>query len=211
MKATLLSLLALFVAGPAFAQPAPCDAHGMGDDGYPWSTASGDDEPFVQAVADVGDLATAEFGTLDSDSDGVDDRDDNCVCRANANQYDVDGDGIGNACDGDFNQNGAFGSDDYAELQSCFGLSVAQYPSCGEHDMNGDGTVGSADFSLWKVVGLGGRVGPSCCQIHPDDHVYNDCPDYDDAGDGACIRFAVGDEHPCFEEGNSAYKLGDCE
>ena len=37
----------------------------------------------------------------DADGDGIKDRNDNCVRTANPTQVDTDGDGIGNACDGD--------------------------------------------------------------------------------------------------------------
>ena len=37
----------------------------------------------------------------DHDNDGVADRNDNCVRTPNANQFDLDVDGVGNACDGD--------------------------------------------------------------------------------------------------------------
>lgn len=46
-------------------------------------------------------LGAACDGSGDRDSDGVQDMNDNCVRVANGTQADLDGDGIGNACDGD--------------------------------------------------------------------------------------------------------------
>jgi len=43
--------------------------------------------------------ATTEALPPDADGDGIEDSQDNCPNAANPNQYDYDGDGIGNACD----------------------------------------------------------------------------------------------------------------
>ncbi|MGB5471915.1 MAG: hypothetical protein WBQ78_00375, partial [Gammaproteobacteria bacterium] len=43
---------------------------------------------------------------IDTDSDTVDDAIDNCTLVANADQRDTNGDGFGNVCDADFNNNG---------------------------------------------------------------------------------------------------------
>ncbi len=102
----------------------------------------------------------------DADLDGIPDLIDNCRARANPSQLDADLDGFGNACDGDFDQNGSAGGSDFSVLRLCFGLSVApgagppDDPSCAESDMNGDGSVGGADFSRLRFS-FGSAPGPS--------------------------------------------------
>jgi hypothetical protein len=49
---------------------------------------------------------TPNFRDLDSDGDGALDRTDNCAFAANANQADTDGDGQGNVCDNDTDNDG---------------------------------------------------------------------------------------------------------
>ena len=43
---------------------------------------------------------------FDADDDGISNSFDNCVLEANSSQLDGDGDGFGNACDADFDQDG---------------------------------------------------------------------------------------------------------
>jgi len=73
--------------------------------------------------------AAADSYVDDCDADGVPDASDNCPgipngplagdCRA---QQDTDGDGFGNACDADFNQNGNAGlGDDFTYFPDTFG------------------------------------------------------------------------------------------
>ena len=51
-------------------------------------------------------FAAAISMAADQDADGVFDEVDNCVLVANGPQRDTDGDGIGNYCDPDFNNDG---------------------------------------------------------------------------------------------------------
>ena len=91
----------------------------------------------------------------DADSDGVPDATDNCTLDANTNQLDSNGDGFGNRCDPDFNNNGIVDSQDGALLKAAFGSSA--FP---DRDINGNGIVDSQDGALLKAR-FGQPPGPS--------------------------------------------------
>ena len=57
-------------------------------------------------------LTVARYHQDDRDSDGVSDGVDNCVLVANPGQTDVDGDGAGDACDGDDDGDGVADAND---------------------------------------------------------------------------------------------------
>lgn len=56
------------------------------------------------------------YTLCDGDGDGVEDHTDNCTGVANPDQADVDGDGTGDACDGDLDGDGVAGSADNCPL-----------------------------------------------------------------------------------------------
>ena len=91
----------------------------------------------------------------DADSDGVPDTTDNCTLVVNASQLDSNGDGYGNFCDADFNNNGVVDSQDGALLKAAFGSVL--FP---ERDINGNGVVDSQDGALLKSR-FGQPPGPS--------------------------------------------------
>ncbi|MDP2323730.1 MAG: hypothetical protein Q8N51_06840 [Gammaproteobacteria bacterium] len=91
----------------------------------------------------------------DADSDGVPDRSDNCTLVPNTNQRDTDGDGYGNICDPDFNDNGIVDSQDGALLKAAFGSTA--FP---DRDLNGNGIVDSQDGAILKSR-FGQAPGPS--------------------------------------------------
>jgi uncharacterized repeat protein (TIGR03806 family) len=76
----------------------------------------------------------------DRDADGVADSLDNCTLFPNAGQLDANGDGIGNRCDPDFNDNLLVDSQDASLLRAAFGSSA--FP---DRDLNGNGIVDSQD------------------------------------------------------------------
>ncbi len=101
-------------------------------------------------------LAAPAMATItDTDSDGLSDSADNCINVANADQLDTDGDGIGNACDGDFTGDCAVNFNDLGQMKANFFL-----PGLLDTDMNGDGTTNFADLGLLKA-GFFQAPGPS--------------------------------------------------
>jgi len=99
--------------------------------------------------------------TPDSDNDGVGDPTDTCTLVANPGpaQLDTDGDGIGNLCDCDFNQDNFCGGPDFTLFIGCFNKPAGTDPVCQAADMNGDGFVGGPDFTLF-IGGFNKPPGP---------------------------------------------------
>lgn len=82
----------------------------------------------------------------DSDGDGVVDVQDNCTVQANPGQDDADGDGFGNLCDADFNNDCVVNVVDLGFFKSVF------FSSNAVADLNSDGTVNSADLGLLRLL-----------------------------------------------------------
>ncbi len=82
----------------------------------------------------------------DCDGDGVPNSLDNCILTANADQFDTDTDGYGNACDGDFdNTCGPVNYTDLAAFRAAF-FTVSPL-----HDLDGSGgPVNYIDLALFK-------------------------------------------------------------
>jgi len=105
-------------------------------------------------------IASAEFNetiaapAIDSDGDGVPDNQDNCTLVANANQRDTDGDGYGNRCDPDFNQNKVVDPLDINTLKAKLGTVSPN------HDLNGNGVVDPMDLNIAKTY-MGKPPGPA--------------------------------------------------
>lgn len=78
------------------------------------------------------------------DGDTIDDAIDNCTEVANEDQLDTDGDGFGNYCDPDLDNNNIVNSADYSLLKLQF------YSSNANADFNGDMQVDFADLAIMK-------------------------------------------------------------
>jgi hypothetical protein len=100
-------------------------------------------------------LTNSGFATCleDSDGDSVPDPYDNCVLVEN-DQTDTDRDGLGNACDPDFDQDGIVLGNDVVRLFAGFG---SRDPLL---DLDGDGIVLGSDFVALTDY-FGGSPGPS--------------------------------------------------
>ncbi len=107
------------------------------------------------------DFTTA--GLPDTDNDGQPDATDNCTFRANQSQCDSDGDGYGNLCDGDLNNNGATNAQDTTLFRQQLGQPSAP-PTYNEADINCNGVVNAQDSTRFRQL-LGSQPGPS--GLHP--------------------------------------------
>lgn len=83
---------------------------------------------------------------FDADSDGVIEFLDNCIAVYNPDQPDTNGDGYGNACDGDLNNDDAINFADLGLMKSVF------FTDDPDADLNGDGAVNFADLGLLKAM-----------------------------------------------------------
>jgi hypothetical protein len=141
----------------------------------------------------------------DLDNDGVPDILDNCVNVFNPNQIDSDGDGFGDACDPDFDNDLIVGSDDVLEISACLGADLTvELPigepqedvdgipgmlpdptayqmslNCRGRDLNEDEMVTQEDVDLAQGM-VGGSPGPSGRRLPSLDTMCEDGSDCDD-------------------------------
>lgn len=87
---------------------------------------------------------TASGSIEDTDGDTVLDNVDNCRLTANQNQIDTDGDGIGNSCDPDFNNDCVVNFVDYSAMTAVFLSTDSPL-----FDLTGDGVVNFLDVSVF--------------------------------------------------------------
>jgi hypothetical protein len=104
----------------------------------------------------------------DADDDGVPDNQDNCIyipngpsAPLNNNQLDTDGDGYGNACDGDLNQSGFVDAVDLQLFQSRYRTADP------DADFNGNGFVEAGDLVIFRTL-YRKKPGASCTDFPND-------------------------------------------
>ncbi|HUO74555.1 MAG TPA: Ig-like domain-containing protein [Solirubrobacteraceae bacterium] len=108
-------------------------------------------DSFIYALDDGTHVS---FGTVtvqvihDADGDGIPDETDNCVLVPNPDQRDTDGDGFGNACDADLNNDGVVNFEDLAIFHQRFGTADP------DADFDGNGIVNFADLDRLRGLFL---------------------------------------------------------
>jgi type 1 glutamine amidotransferase len=131
------------------------------DGGRSWYTGGGHrsaaySEPEFMAHVVGGILYAAGLtdDATDSDGDGVDDSSDNCIEASNADQRDSNGDGFGNACDMDLNNDCEVNFVDLGILRSVF------FSDDADADSNDDGVVNFVDLGAMRL-GFFNAPGPA--------------------------------------------------
>jgi hypothetical protein len=120
---------------------------------------------FVSIISIISSASPARAGSVeDFDGDLIPFEFDNCSVVQNgpnnaSNQSDCDGDGYGNACDADYDQDGIVTAADFGLFLGVFGsIFPPQILDCRDHDE--DRTITAADFGLF-LSQFGGPPGPS--------------------------------------------------
>ncbi len=93
---------------------------------------------------DVDAIATSTTPVADSDGDGIPNPLDNCTLVPNPSQRDTDGDGYGNVCDTDLDNNCITNAFDLAIFRNRF------FTADPDADFNGNGIVNAGDLSYMR-------------------------------------------------------------
>ena len=120
-----------------------------------WTPGPGQDgahQVVVEVTDGNGGIDTVSFTVVvdDTPSSGPD----NCIGVPNADQRDTDGDGFGNMCDADLNNDGIVNFADLARFKEVYGTADPHA------DFNGDGVVDDQDLEILKGM-FGEAPGPS--------------------------------------------------
>jgi hypothetical protein len=103
---------------------------------------------------DAGETYVIFGRASDLDEDGVRDTSDNCLLVPNPDQRDTNGDGFGNLCDPDLDNDGFVNFTDLGLLKSVF------FSAAPDADFDGDGAVNFVDLGTMKAFFFG-PPGPS--------------------------------------------------
>lgn len=117
----------------------------------------GDYEVVVQVVDANGGIDTITFIITAGESDPAND---NCVGISNPDQRDTDGDGYGNRCDPDLNNDGIVNFADLASFKKVFGFGSNDQYFDADVDFDGSGRVDYEDLDILRAF-FGKAPGPS--------------------------------------------------
>ncbi len=109
----------------------------------------------IEADPNFSSFTLVEPRVIDTDADGVPDNDDNCTAVANPQQRDTDGDGYGNYCDPDFNNDLVVNFVDLGYFKANFKTADP------DADLTGDGLANFDDLQILREL-LFRPPGPSC-------------------------------------------------
>jgi hypothetical protein len=104
-----------------------------------------DDDGSLYMIADD-KISIIKLIPADTDGDGLADYIDNCMLVSNSAQRDTDGDGYGNICDPDFDNDLIVNASDLAFFKTKF------FSSDTDADLNGDNVVNAADLAILKTM-----------------------------------------------------------
>lgn len=118
------------------------------------------EDPNYNAIMDAGE--SDSLLADDSDGDGRLDGYDNCIGVANPDQLDTDGDGFGQLCDGDLNNDGRTNTLDLNLYKLAHRTVAGDSNYNVDADFNGDGRINTLDLNIYRQLH---RLppGPSCC------------------------------------------------
>ena len=120
----------------------------LGCTDYSGAVITADQRDVVRPKGVRCDVGAYERAT-DTDGDGLPDELDNCTLVSNPSQCDSDGDGYGNHCDGDLNNNGFTNSQDYVLFRAQLGQPSVG-PTYNQADLNCNGFVNAQDYVLFR-------------------------------------------------------------
>ena len=167
------------VSGTSFASPHVAGTMALLLSAFPQLTVTELESTLQQSAVDLGATgADNDYGNglinawwaynlvrtqnADTDGDTVPDYRDNCTQVANANQRDTDGDGFGNMCDGDLNNDIKVNVVDLNLFKAAYNTVTGNPAYNPNADFNGDGRINTLDLSIFKLL-YSKPPGPSCC------------------------------------------------
>ena len=166
-------------------------------------------DQFVIHIESIGDLHVFTRMTMDIDSDGISDSDDNCLTNYNPDQTDTDSDLRGDVCDDDDDNDGVLDGADECQLTSgstgnsgcpavtitgCMDSTANNYnPSANsgnntllcDYDLDNDGVVDSEDTCM-GVAGNQTNGCPETTVTGCNDSTANNYDSHVNTNDGSC-------------------------